>query len=631
MKNSKLLKTCSLFMIGAMYVAPALARKNYPKIYPFVPMTVNEIYSDVEKVTEDKNFIKNIHTMRKLKLSRAKTKMKPWGASYWPLAKGGIADPYETTKVSYYVEFARTHKGVWKKTAKSFKARERGLYKKIDKLTSGQLSMLSPSEKYDILLGDKSFDLTRRLMSYMSQYGKDNYFGSLTRINVAEEDTVEQLKKYVEWGWASSIREAMDNFVLAPRLEIQMAKDLLARGEYTDPLEAVRASIPMAMSLRNNYVLSDRKSTDIASWEGICNGWSTAAGIIPRPKKAVIFTLPDNRTLKFYPEDIKGLISLYWFNSYIQNSLKKSDSGEYKAGGTTLVGNRCNQKNVRTDSYGRRYDTKKDPYSNKLEPRCVGVHPAKWHLGLVNLIGKQGRSFIVERKVDDPVDNHPMYKYKMKYFNPNSGYYNRKFSKNIEPISSRDQFRSYRHKDARYIVGVQTVMTYIDYHKPFRALTNGPGSDKRVDKKMLYDLELDANYNVVGGQWRTVEAGTPPDGTEDRNTNVRPNYNQPDFFWAVTKDWKKSKLFDNEDDLASWNDTSVAPPRSWLEKAKQYHSFNVVQSTYNGNGVQCNVKDKVTGRRSKVWCELSKNRPQPLSNVVNKLVELSSGVSFDSL
>ena len=480
------------------------------------------------------------------------------------------------------------------------------------------------------------FDLTHRLMTYMTKYAEDNYFGNLSDIHIAMDDTVDQIKKYVEWGWAPNHEAALDNFVLAPRLEVKRAKELLASGEYTDVLEAVRAATPGALAEKENYVIADEKVKHIASWEGICNGWSTAAGIIPRPTKAVSFKLPNGKNLKFYPEDIKGLISLYWFNSFIQNNLQKDNNGNYQSGGTVLVGNRCNIDDIRKDKYGRRYDDKKDPYSGKIEPRCVGVHPAKWHLGLVNLIGVQKRSFIVERKVKTPVDNHPMSSYKSKYFNPNNGFYYSKLERNIVEIDEDDQFKAYRHKDAKYIVGVRTTMTYLDYHKPFRAETNTEKDDSEVDKRMLYDLELDANYNIVGGQWRTVEVGKPQRHGSRRSDEFhnrrqrKPNYNQPDFFWAVTKDWKKSGLFDNND-LEEWSDTSSVPPRSWLPLAKKMHGFTFYRSTYYGNGRECNVRNKVTGETTKAWCAYEDNKPQPLSNVVNKLVELSSGVKFEDM
>ena len=59
MKKRQSIAALALILAGVMNSSPAEARRTYPKIYPFVPMTTNEIYNDVERVTEDKNFMKN--------------------------------------------------------------------------------------------------------------------------------------------------------------------------------------------------------------------------------------------------------------------------------------------------------------------------------------------------------------------------------------------------------------------------------------------------------------------------------------------------------------------------------------------------------------------------------------------
>ena len=57
------------------------------------------------------------------------------------------------------------------------------------------------------------------------------------------------------------------------------------------------------------------------------------------------------------------------------------------------AGLRCNLKNPKKDAWGRFYDDQPDPFNKDHSPRCVGVHPAIWHLGLVNLIGKQDNTY----------------------------------------------------------------------------------------------------------------------------------------------------------------------------------------------------------------------------------------------
>ena len=46
------------------------------------------------------------------------------------------------------------------------------------------------------------------------------------------------------------------------------------------------------------------------SWEGICEGWSSAAIRVPRPTHAITVPDPSGRSIQFYPADVKALSSL---------------------------------------------------------------------------------------------------------------------------------------------------------------------------------------------------------------------------------------------------------------------------------------------------------------------------------
>ncbi len=597
---------------------------DYPKIYPFVPVKVSKIYSDVKKVSEDKWFIRNFKQILKKGLSKSQTKSKPWTSSYWPLSKGTIADPYEDSKVGYYVTTSWIN---WESNYDSFQDRKREVLAHIDSLSDQELEKLAPSEKYDLLLGDRSFDLTNRLFDYMKRWGSKKEHGFLLgQPDLIGEDALKIARgEILNEKWHRNMNHAFKNsYRLQGSLAVEYANKLVAKGKYSSVVSAFPEALSLARAEAGNYVL-ERKNERLAAWEGICNGWSTAAGLVPRPRKSVVFVLPDGRKLKFFPSDIKGLISLFWVNSLIQDNANKNSKGKVTYGGTIGAGLRCNLKYAATDEWGRLYDDEADPFSGTLDPRCVGVHPATWHLGLVNIIGKQKRSFIVERKVDAAVDNHPMHKYKMDYFNPNDGEYHfsaSEMNKNIVRINSNDQFKDFRNPRAKYIVGVRTTMTYLDYRKPRRKETDSEKDDEDVDVEMLYDLELDANYNIVGGQWRAVESGTLDAANEGDDINDG-NYNQPDFFWVVTKQWKKTGLFKNEKGLASWRNGRMAPPRSWIKKAKESHSFTYNNTYKFYTGQKCRMQNTETGEWRKVSCEMKYNKPQPLINVLNVLISRS--------
>lgn len=598
---------------------------KYPATYPFVAANPGKIYGDVKRVTEDKNFVKNLNDMVSRGLLKARTSQKPWSASYWPLSKGTIADPYENSEIPYYLDIKWVN---WKGNYKNFQKRKNKVLARINELSEEELSELAPSEKYDLLIGDMSFDLTNRLWDYMEKWGsaKENSF--ITKLIIAGEDSLDLANDYIARNFYKDVSDAFTNsWNLKVTLSAKNALSLVEQGQYSNPTDAFDEALEMAQNEAKNYVLV-KKNSRIAGWEGICNGWATAAGLVPRPRRSIFIELPNGKKLKFYPSDIRGLVSLYYVNSLIQDPAWINNEGLPGTQGTVSAGLRCNLKNARTDIWGRPYDHEDDPFNprsgRRRDPRCVGVHPATWHMGLVNLIGVQDRSFIVERKVGAAVDNHPMYKYEMELFNPNNGRSYDRLDKNIELADENDQFAQFRHPLTKYIVGVETEMTYMDYFKPRRNDTTSEEDDSEVDKKMYYDLELDENYNIVGGQWRAYKIGFAP---EENGLNKRGNDNMPDFFWAITKNYKSTGWFDNRTDIEQWTDKTKAPPASWkqlaIDPVNGYHAFNYQMLVEYGNVSTCQVKNKRTKKIEKVFCEQSYNRPQPLINVINGLVELA--------
>lgn len=585
---------------------------SYPKVYPFIPFKTSEINDAIKFVSESDNPIINLSDIKNKNLSSGKTKTQPWTSTYWPLNKGLIADPYEGTFIGYTLELGTIS---WVRNYNKFKGRLKGILKNIDNYNSKSLNFLAPSEKYDLLLGDKTFDLTNRLWDYTQKWGNKKEFGFLTKLDIAGDGVVAAAQYLVDKGFYENLDDAFTNaWQIQGTLAVDEALRLVRSGKYETVKEAMPEASRNMLASSDNYVL-EKKNNMIAMWEGICHGWATAAGIIARPRKAISFELPDKRSIKFYPSDIKALASLLWANSYIQDNVVYSEeTGLNIGGGVLMQGSRCNLNRPKRDHWGRYYDNKPDPFTKDRLPRCVGVHPAIWHLGLVNIIGEQGRSFIVERKVDKEVDNHPMASYKMNYFNPNSGKSSKSMFKNMVRIDKDDQFRQLRNKDSRYIIGVQTTMNYLDWTRPNRKFTDKESDDEMVDKKMYYDLELDDRYNIVGGQWRAVKVGQP-------SRRGRGNSNQPDFFWVITKNWKD--FFEEDTSLEPWTDTAKAPPASWTKSALETNDFTYKKSYYYGTVQKCRMINRRTGKSVYVNCEYEDPKPQPLLEVVNKMIELS--------
>ena len=511
----------------------------YRNIYPFKPMATDDVQSRVTRLTENKDFIWDLREITNRGLTRANTKVQPWGGSFWPLIQGQVANPYQDKNFDIlHGALNGLEVTSWQYNFKKFERRQKKVFPKIYEMDEKDLARLAPSEKYDLLLGDTSFDLTNRVWNYASTWGG---------------------KK--KWGFLSSI-------------------DLPA-----------------------GYRIPEGSSF-LALWEGICHGWAVAAGNYDRPEKTVWVTLPNNKKMPFYPNDLKALISLMWANSTVQDAV-------------IVEGLRCNRKSPKKDENGRYIDTELDKNDTSLLPRCADVHPAVYHASIVNILGIEGRSFVVDKSAKASIANQPVSGYEYNYFHPETGDDGSLMASAVSVEKyGKDPFKAARNADTRYIVGVAMTLKYVDWEDPIMHETNSPADDKISDFKFNYDLELDANYKIIGGQWRVNKDGS--------SRVVKNSTHQPDFFWVVPKDYKKH--FQPLAGLPAWNfDKSTLPPKEYKMAARSAHSFVYQETREFGFDHKCPVFPikRKDGEMKTVDCEFKYPRPQPMINVIDKLLEES--------
>lgn len=363
-------------------------------------------------------------------------------------------------------------------------------------------------------------------------------------------------------------------------------------GEYKRNAFVTRLDVPSDI-----YVLP-RQSSLMAIWAGICHGWATAAGHVPEPKKTVHVKLHDGRSIPFFPDDIKALVSLLWANSMVQYNI-------------LFEGNRCWLKKPPRDEQGRYYDQDNEniPVWAEELPGCGDVHPGMFHLILANVMGKQKRSFILDINPKSPVANQPAAGYKFKYFNPVS----EEEGSLAETVVSygfykeKDPFKQYRNPEVKRLVGVKLSFTYTDYYIPLMQ-TEGEARDNQYKElTYYYDLELSDKGDIIGGQWRLNKSATA-NGSSDY---------MPDFVWMIPKNFKNYfKPLPSE----PWDIANQPVPRSWKNLAiNGAHNFVEIRKeecvVYNKNDRSDQVK---------VHCEFGYPRPQPLIQFVQKLLEKSS-------
>ena len=361
-----------------------------------------------ENLVSGNNVESNIREMARLGLESGEISIKPWSDSYWPIAEGQLSYRYQDTEMkNAFEETGLDMEEAWP-WLKQWHADNPALMTDVN--------LLSPAEKYDILVGDDNFSFTKA----MFRAGEGYY----------------------------------------------------------------------------------NQSGRIAGWMGICHGWAPASYMLPRPVKAIEVTAADGVTkLEFIPSDLKALASQLWA------------AGSQR---TKFIGGRCNSKDPRMDSNGR-----------ILDDKCFDNNPGTWHKAVVSQVGKNKMSFTMDATFDFEVWNHPVTSYNYSYFNPITM---EEVDTLEEAIVRRrdhrdDKFSRYRSRRARYLVGIKMEVEYLVETWPTNNKTDSHEEDAHNYAYYAYDLELDRNYNIIGGEWYQNKhpdfLWTPYDNSHARSTADR--------------------------------------------------------------------------------------------------------------
>lgn len=221
---------------------------------------------------------------------------------------------------------------------------------------------------------------------------------------------------------------------------------------------------PTVMRMRKKHSKYDGK------WEGICHGVAAAAVHHNEPEQTVL-TSKDGIDITFHSSDVSGLIS-YYYARVLRSSTKQ-------------VGKRCYR-------------------NNDSKMACRGVNPASFHLVLANKIGLEGTSFAVDVDRYSEVWNHNVYSYNSKII----------YEEQLDGSESNLAVKKLR---------IHTQVKYAGVIYPKLLPVIGTLNEEYFSPIYDYYLELDANNNIVGGEWLSDK--------------------RPDFLWLkakgkFTKRWK---------------------------------------------------------------------------------------------
>jgi hypothetical protein len=369
----------------------------------------------VEDIDDPKGFFCDSFVTKLGDLPRSAEIPKPWSAHYWAIKTGGLSYRYSP--------FNRTKNiSTWKGYVNIYhQPEDHNKYYNSTEFDYVVNKMYSPSEKYDLLVGDYNYTLTNKM--------KDE----------------------------------------------------------------------------GNHVVKGSDG-DIPGWYGKCHGWTPASINEPRPVHTVNITAADNKTvISFYPEDIKGLATVFWAEAKYE---------------TKFLGSRCPYQNY-----------SKIPHDEETglwdEYRCFTVNPATLVLILSNQLGIRNKSLVYDPDSTGEIWNQPVYGYNLSFFNPlslaegsieeskvnytaleqnnstNVTEFIERAYLNFSMIKNFPALFNYLVKNAspkaKNVIGVTMTVSFIFENPPVFNETQLP--DKTDKRRYTFFLELDGEDNVIGGEW----------------------------------------------------------------------------------------------------------------------------------
>jgi hypothetical protein len=170
---------------------------------------------------------------------------------------------------------------------------------------------------------------------------------------------------------------------------------------------------------------------------------------------------------------------------------------------------------------------------------CRDTNPMTLHMALKGLIVDKKTGFVMDRTRTAQVWNQPVYKFELTQVPIKKKDKDGSLSTDGEPVPVEevdDLFKDYRAKGTAFLVQMKAKLFY--------GVENGPRlsyktTDEAVDvDTVLYTLELDANKNLVGGEWGLIP--TTENAKESSLASGRSG-TAPDFLWLIDAKKKPNK------------------------------------------------------------------------------------------
>ncbi|KAK1943985.1 hypothetical protein P3T76_005381 [Phytophthora citrophthora] len=213
----------------------------------------------------------------------------------------------------------------------------------------------------------------------------------------------------------------------------------------------------------------------VPMWYGICHAWAPAALLEPEPRCAV-----EKNGVTFQPLDIKALLTQVY------------DDGGVK---TVFTGARFD---------GPDSSASKDQYGRYIDGSRRDLGPGYMHVALANIIGRFNSSVVLDVTGGAEVWNQPVYSYQVisqRELTPSAAA-NEFYGQNSYPFNGKAQ---------RIMYTETTVAWMVETYDNGGLVSSGRASKHMDSKTYTYLLELDNEYNILGGEWVKNSSDDHPD------------------------------------------------------------------------------------------------------------------------
>lgn len=216
----------------------------------------------------------------------------------------------------------------------------------------------------------------------------------------------------------------------------------------------------------------------IEEWWGSCHAWVPASMLEKEPFEAVEYN-----GVRFEVSDIKALLILLYDESR-----------------QLAVGERCNQDNAARDDNGR-----------IIDPACRNTNAGTFHLLVTNMLGLMEKPLGEDRVAGRQVWNQPISGYRIESQTELPE------GQALALLGLAETSRYIYNPDAVRFVEVKMALDYITESHPSTEPLSSQIRDYIRTDTYHYLLELDANGEVLGGEW-------VPNGSAAATGTDRPDY-----------------------------------------------------------------------------------------------------------